>query len=454
MLTSQFREKFQRIPLDERVNYIKSLSKEEIIWMFQHPEVFLFDKQIPPDRAWRYHWYRGGRGIGKTFASTSWLYGKVIGGAQEVAIVGPDYQTLIKEILPVFESHFPPHLRPKFNSKDNLYKCYNDCVVKVYSSETEIRGLNAEFGIAEEICKWCDQIPDKIQERFDLFDLGVRSRRAQPCPQIFIASTPKPFPIFIKFEEQFNAGNPLYSMVIAETKENVYLSPAAKQAFYDKYSGTRLGRQELAGDLLTDNPDALWSAELIEKARIERNILERQILEGKLKVLRSCVTVDPAVTTNKNSDETGIIVAALLSDNKVYILEDCSGKHSPDEWAQLAVNKYKEHNAAYVIMESNQGGNILETNIKTVDRYVRTKLIHASVSKQTRFEPVVAAYERGEVKHVGDLSQLEKQMLSYNPYQANVSSPDRADAMAYAVYFLLLDQQAPAFRRTKNLGNW
>lgn len=449
-----FRLKFQEMPLEKRKEYLCKLSRKEIEMLFKNPKIFLYDKQIPPETEWRYHWFRGGRGTGKSFASTSWLYEKIINGALEVAIVGPDYSTLIKEILPVFESHFPPDKKPKFNGKDNMYKCYNGCIVKIYSSETEIRGLNAEYAIAEEIAKWCDQIPEKIQERFDLFDLGVRSRRAKPCPQIFIASTPKPFPFFINFEKEFLMGNKDYSMVRAETKDNIYLSEAAKNAYYKKFGTGRLGRQELLADLLTDNPDALWNSDLIEKCHLSRPEWDHLIKEGKLKVVKSVVTVDAAVSTNNNSDETGLIAACLCNDNKVYIMEDASGKLTPNEWASKAVQLYKYYNAAHIVMESNQGGNLLQQAIQTVDRYARVQLIHASVGKQTRFEPVVMAYERGEVYHVSNLTQLESQMMSFNPYANNQSSPDRTDAMAYAVYYLLLGQPAPQQRSTKNFGSW
>ena len=454
MSFEEIRKKFQAIPLDDRADYMRKLTKAELKYLFNNPKIFLFDKQIPPETNWRYHLYRGARGTGKTFASTSWLYEKVIKGAREVAIVGPAYGDLVKEILPVFEGHFPPDKRPKFNSKENLYHTYNDCTVKVYSSDVEIRGLNAEFGIAEEICKWCDCQPDKIQERFDLFDLGVRSRRAEPCPQIFIASTPKPFKFFIDFEKSFESGNPHYSMIKAKTDENIYLPDSVKEAYHNKFDGTRLGRQELYGELLLDNPDALFTFELLEKCHIGKYYFDQKIAEEKLRIVKTVVAVDPAVSTNINSDETGIIVAALCNDNKVYILKDSSGKWTPDQWASRAVTLYKQYNAAHIVLEANQGGNLLEQAIKTVDRYVRVKLIRASVGKQVRFEPVVMAYERGEVMHVGDMIKLEEQMISYNPYVSHQSSPDRLDAAAYCVYYLLLQQPAPMSRSTKNFTSW
>jgi phage terminase large subunit-like protein len=173
-----------------------------------------------------------------------------------------------------------------------------------------------------------------------------------------------------------------------------------------------------------------------------------------LKILKSVVAVDPAVSTNIKSDETGIIAACLCSDNKVYILEDLSGKHGPNKWAEEAVRLYKKYNASHIVLESNQGGNMLETTIKNFDRYVRVKLEHRSVGKTVVFEPVVAAYENGDVKHVGDMTLLEEQMMSYNPMMPHAKSPDRADAMSYCVYYLLLGQAAPVTRSVRNLGSW
>lgn len=457
-----FRKEYQAIPIDERGNYLKKLSSVEQRALLMHPKIFLDDKQIPPETSWRYHWFRGGRGTGKTFASTSWLFDKIISGAQEVAIVGPGYPDLIKEILPTFEKHFPPEIKPNyngnsgFNTQSHMYELWNGCIVKVYSSDTEIRGCNPEYGIAEEVCKWCDSISSKISERFTLFDLALRNKRANPCPQIFISSTPKPIDFFINFEKEITANNPLYSMIRAKMEENNHLHPDAKKAMRQIYGHGRLGQQELDAELLTDNPNALWTAELIDKQHIQPNIFHEMITReiDPLRILQAVIAVDPAVSTGMHSDETGIIVGLLLSNNKVYILEDCSGKFSPSEWARIAVDKYKQYNASHVLMESNQGGNLLEQNIKSTDRYVRTKLIHTTVSKQTRFEPVVAAYERGEVFHVGELNELEKQMLSFNPYVTHVGSPDRADAMAYCVYELLLGKTAPVKRNLGPLGRW
>jgi phage terminase large subunit-like protein len=455
----EVRKVFQNIPIEERSTYLSKLTSHELSYLYEHPRIFLWDKQIPPDRPWRYHWFRGGRGIGKSFASTSWLYEKIIGGAREVAIVGPSYPDLVREILPTFESHFPPNKKPKYNNKDGMYKCYNDCIVKVYSSDTEIRGLNAEYGVAEEMCKWCDQNEDKIKDSFQLFNLGIRSNRAKP-PQIFIASTPKPFKFFIDFDKRVREGDLDYSMVIAETKENIFLSEAAKKAYYKEYSGTRKGRQELYGDLLVDNPDALWTTELLkDDMHISFEDFMRETNheneKERLRVIKTVVAIDPAVTSNPSSDETGIIVASLCSDNRIYVLEDASGRWTPNEWAQKAVSIYKKYNAAQIITEINQGGNLILDAIRAINPYVRIMPIHASVNKAVRFEPVVAVYERHEIKHIGYLAELEQQMLLYNPYKIKTSANDRIDALAYCVYYLkLMNIATPIERKISAFGKW
>ena len=453
-LIEELRVKWQSLPIPDRKQYLASLSAKELRLMFLNPEVFLYDKQIPPDSSWRYHFFCGGRGTGKSFASTSWLYRKILDGAQEVAIVGPDYRSTMTELLPIFISHFPPDLKPKFNYNNKTYTCHNGCIVKVYSSDTEIRGLNAEYAIADELCKWNQSIPKKIEETFRIFSAGVRNKRAKPNPQIFIASTPKPFPIFQKLEKRFLEGNKDYSFIRAIYTENPNTSDEWKRAIAEELQG-RVARQELLAEILTDNPEAMWTNAVLDKCRLSKIQYDNLINNGTIKPILSVVTIDPAVSTDENSDETGIIVATLDQNNKVYILDDLSGKHSPAQWATIAIGQYKKYNASHIVMEKNQGGMLLETNIHTHDRYVRTKLIHASVGKATKFEPVVAAYERGDVYHVGDKSLLEDQMLNYNPLLQNKQkSPDRIDAAAYAIYYLLLDRLPPVPRQTRNLGNW
>jgi phage terminase large subunit-like protein len=445
-------QKLCKMSIKERQEWLEKVSPADREVLRYYPEVFLDTKQLIPEGDWFYHWFQGSRGSGKTFSSLIWLWGKIRDGAEEVAIVGPDHPTLKKEIIP-----FLLKLLPKKPSKTDLtngiIEFDNRCIIKLYSSEYEIRGCNAEYGVAEEMAKWCQCQQSLIQERWSVFNAGVRNPRAKP-PQIVIASTPKSFEFFKNFDKKVLEGNPSYSRTKMTIDEARFISPTKKQELIDELAGTRLGQQELYAEILSDNPNALWSETTLEKNRISTTAFNNLINTRQLTIVCVIITIDPAVSTNKNSDETGIIVACLCDNNHVYIMEDKSGKIPPAQWAQEAVRQYNDYNATAIIMESNQGGNLLEMAIMNVNPYVRTKLIHASVGKSTKFEPVCVAYERGEVHHVGKFHELEKQMISWDPYDTkNQKSPDRADAVALAVYELLLTQQLPIMRSNKAFGS-
>jgi phage terminase large subunit-like protein len=445
-------EKLSKMTIKARQEWLEKLSPGDREVLRYYPEVFLDSFQIIPEGNWFYHWFQGCRGSGKTFSSLIWLWGKIRDGAEEVAIVGPDHPTLKKEIIPFLLKLFPKS-PTKTDLTNGIIEYDKRCLIKLYSSEYEIRGCNAEYGVAEEMAKWCQCQPNLIKERWTVFNAGVRNPRAKP-PQIVIASTPKPFDFFRDFETKCKENHPNYSRTKTNIDQVRFISEAKKQALKDELSGSRIGLQELYAEILDDNPNALWSESTLEKNRISTTSFNNLINARQLIIARVIITIDPAVSTNKNSDETGIIVACLCDNNHVYIMEDKSGKIAPAEWAKEAVKQYHDYQASAIIMESNQGGNLLEMAIMNVNPYVRTKLIHASVGKSTKFEPVCVAYERGEVHHVGKFHDLEKQMISWDPYNTkDQKSPDRADAVALAVYELLLTQQLPTLRSSKAFGS-
>ena len=187
-----------------------------------------------------------------------------------------------------------------------------------------------------------------------------------------------------------------------------------------KYEGTRLGRQELHAELLTDVEGALWTWEMIEENRV---VAAPDDLE------RIVVAVDPAGTSKKQSDETGIIIAGIAK-GVTYILEDRSGQYTPHGWATTVRNAYEDYSADAVIAEKNYGGEMVEHTLRTSGVKARIKLVTARRSKSLRAEPVVGLYEQGKVKHVGTLPHLEEQMTEWVPFDGY--SPDRLDAMVYA----------------------
>jgi predicted phage terminase large subunit-like protein len=196
-----------------------------------------------------------------------------------------------------------------------------------------------------------------------------------------------------------------------------------------RYEGTRLGRQELYAEVIEQAEGALWTRDRIEELRVKYLPDLRRIV----------VAIDPAATSGKESDETGIIVAGIGEDGHGYVFDDLSGQLTPDAWARRAVNAYHEQQADRIVAEVNNGGEMVEFTIRTVDPAVSYMAVHASRGKRTRAEPVAALYEQGKVHHLGMLTDLEMQMCTWSASDGE-SSPDRVDALVWALTELMLDQ--------------
>ena len=181
------------------------------------------------------------------------------------------------------------------------------------------------------------------------------------------------------------------------------------------------------GDFSDDSLDALWTSLLIGKLRVENPPAMKRI----------CVAIDPAVTSTEGSDETGIMVEGLGYDNHLYILEDLSGKYTPNEWATISVQAYHDFKADVIVGEANNGGDLIEAVVKGVDKYVKYKKVTATRDKRTRAEPVAAVYERGEAHHVGEnLLTLETEMTTWAGKKGE-ASPNRIDALVWGAAELL-----------------
>lgn len=417
------RTKFQSLSPLKQKEFLKSLNAEEQRYFQEHPEFFLFDKQIIPEGDWRYMLLRCGRGFGKTTSGGAYVASQIYKGIKYIGLCGAKYsdvkQDMIPSILKWFSRDFVSQI--KRNDQEHILILPNGAVIKYYSSDTEIRGPNLQLLWCDEICKWCDSIPEKVKECFDLLDMTVRIGD----PKIIITSTPKPFFWFREFEAK-SQNNNKYQQIIGTMFDNPYLPQSFIDAMIDKHGGTRLGRQELYGELLNDTEGALWVYSMFEPKVKEPPAMRRIV-----------VCIDPAVTSNVKSDETGIIVAGLGVDGKVYILDDLSGKYSPFDWAKKAINAFHERKADRIIAEKNNGGDLVESNIKSVDRNVPVKLITASRGKIVRAEPVAALYEQKKVYHTKEFKTLEDQCCSYTG-DSKDKSPDRMDALVYAVTELLL----------------
>ncbi|MBX3081703.1 MAG: DNA-packaging protein [Anaerolineae bacterium] len=287
---------------------------------------------------------------------------------------------------------------------------------KIFSAERpdSLRGPNNYFAWADELCKWRYQRETWAQLMFTL-----RKGRSQCC----ITTTPRPSPLTKELKERDRT-----VLVKSKTYDNIAnLSEAYINNNIKPYEGTTLGRQELNAEDIDEVKGALWQRVLIDANRRPMPIPHQ--------IKRLVVSIDPATTATDDSDETGIIAAALGIDDHGYILEDKSLRGTPLQWATEAINLYRKLRADRIVAEANNGGLMVSTTLQTIDGSLPITLVYASRGKVIRAEPVSALYERNLVHHVGALPLLEDQMCTWLP---GLKSPDRMDALVWALTELML----------------
>ena len=250
-------------------------------------------------------------------------------------------------------------------------------------------------------------------------------------PRGIITTTPKPLPLIKSL-----AADPHTYVTRASSYENrANLAPAFFDSIIRKYEGTRIGRQELMAELLEDVPGALWNRDMIERSRIQKKDMRWDL------IVRVVVGVDPAVSTSDDSDETGIVVVALVRSGHLIVFDDKTCRESPLEWARIVVEAYREWKCSRVVAEVNNGGNMVETVLRTISANLPYRAVRAADNKYARAEPVAALYEQGRVHHMGSFPELEDQMCGYVPRGVR-KSPDRMDALVWAITELCgLDQE-------------
>jgi len=299
-----------------------------------------------------------------------------------------------------------------YSSTSQEIRLWNGSKIVGFSATEPERLRGVQFHRA-----WCDEIAAwQYPEAFDQLMFGLRLGNN---PQCIVTTTPKPNAIIRNLLKRKGA-----VVTRGNTFDNAAnLAPAALEQMREKYEGTRLGRQELYAEVLDELEGALWSYGMFEGQRLR----EEEMPELK----RVVVAIDPSVTNTESSDETGIIAAGVDEQNKFYVLEDASLNASPDGWARRAVDLFYKHSADRIIAEVNNGGDLVESLLKTVDRTVPYKKVHASRGKTVRAEPIAALYEQKKVYHVGSFNELEEQMTSY--VAGGRKSPDRMDALVWAL---------------------
>lgn len=386
--------------------------------------------QILPDGDWRIWLAKAGRGWGKTRtgaeAVREWSEHNARIGI--IAATNDDARLVMIEGESGLLSVFPPDRPAVFKANRRRIEFPSGAIATFYSAEEpeRLRGPQHHKLWMDEIAAW-----DRLQATYDMAMLGLR---LGSNPQAVITSTPKPLPLIKELVKRAGlepGTDPLGRVILTQgsTYDNrPNLAPAFIAEVIKRYEGTRLGRQELMAEVLEDTPGALWRRTDIVYKRAPRILRNGEEVRDLAAVV---VGVDPAVTSDVDSDECGIVVDARGVDGHGYTLADLSGRLSPSEWAKRAVRAYYDYEADRIVAEANNGGDLVSTVISQVDPHVPVELVHASRGKRTRAEPVAALYEQGRWFHEIPFPELEDQMTSYTG-EAGLGSPDRMDAHVWA----------------------
>jgi len=399
----------------DQKSQLRSLSEKDLALLRYDWRKWARPKQIAPDGEWSVCMWMTGRGWGKTRCGSEWVREQINAGLKRIALVAPtaaDARDVMVEGESGILSISPSWDRPTYEPSKRRLTWKNGAIATTYSADEPERLRGPQHDGA-----WCDELAAwRYPEAWDMLMFGLR---LGTNPQCIITTTPKPRKLIRKILEDDSA-----VIIRGSTYENrSNLAPAFFSQIVKTYEGTTLGRQELHGEVLTDIPGALWHRGLICRAD-EPATFDRVV-----------AAIDPAVTSGENSDETGIIVAGKLGD-RFYTLEDLSGRYTPERWARIAVEAYHRWQADRIVGEVNNGGDMIESVIRQVDRNVAYTSVRASRGKAVRAEPIAALYEQGRGFHVGSFPELEDQMCSWT-VDADWS-PDRMDALVWAGTELML----------------
>ncbi len=400
-----------------------------------HWELWGRDEQHPPDGQWRVWLIRAGRGFGKTRAGAEWVRNVArYDGAARIALVaaslGEARSVMVEGDSGVLLAS-PGALAPEFEPSLRRLQWPNGAQAFLYAAgEPEsLRGPQHSHAWCDEIGKW-DNAGGRAIATWDNLQLGMRLGEH---PRVLATTTPRNTALMARLKREAEAGDVV--VALGRTGDNAGVLP---ESFYgsmlDQFGGSTLGRQELEGEMLEQAEGALWSRDLLEQCREAA---------ASSPPVRTVIGVDPPASAG--GDACGIVVCALGEDGLARVLADVSvEKASPERWARAVARAAQAWNADRVIAEANQGGAMVASVLRAADISLPLKLVHARQGKAARAEPVAALYEAGRVRHAGMFPKLEDQLcglIAGGRYEGPGRSPDRADALVWALTELLLGRR-------------
>lgn len=427
----------------KRREWLASLTPKELEALKYDWQFWGRGNQQTPDGDWSIWLILAGRGFGKTRAGAEWIRSIACGPTplkgglySHIAIVGEtaaDNRDVIVEGPAGILAIHPAEFRPKYTPSNRRLSWPNGTIATLYNATEpdQLRGPQHGAAWLDELAKW-----RYAQETWDMLQFGLRMGDK---PKQVITTTPRPIPIIKQLIAASNDDTGQVVVTRGITLDNrANLAPDFIKAIQKRYSGTRLGRQELDAEILDDVPGALWTRDGLDKRRIKRKA------DGSLPKLpamqRIVVAIDPAITAPtdgivmEETAETGIIIAGLGEDGRGYVFEDLTCRLPPNGWARKAIAGYDLYTADTLVAEKNQGGLMVESVLRSVRQNVPLQLVHASKGKVTRAEPVSALYEQGRVSHIGTFPELEDQMCLFTPFGIESdTTADRVDALVWAL---------------------
>lgn len=418
---------------------MEGMSKEDMEFLHARWDVFAHDHQVAPTLApngqpWLTWLMIGGRGAGKTRAGAEWIRAQALGVApladapvSHIALVGESEhdvrEVMIEGVSGLLAVH-RRHERPVWTSSRRRLEWNNGAVAYAFSAEDPESLRGPQFG-----CAWSDEMAKwrYAQETFDMLQFGLRLGLQ---PRQLITTTPRPTALIKRLMAEETS-----VVTRASTRANAYfLAPTFLQGVLSRYKDTRLGRQELDGEIIEDRPDALWSRALLEGCRVG----------AAPSLARIVVAVDPPASSGKRADACGIVAAGITGDGAIYVIaDDTISGATPAVWAAKAIALWRRVEADALVAEVNQGGEMVRSVIHEVDSSVPVISVRASRGKWLRAEPVATLYEQGRVKHAGNFAALEDEMCDFGPTGLTSGrSPDRLDALVWAVASLTFTARA------------
>ncbi len=416
------------LPPQDLLHVWEALTPAEKAQLASHWEWHRSEAQTPPEAdadgaPWRVWAFLGGRGAGKTRAGAEWVNHLASRGiVKRIGLIGATLHE-VRSVMVEGESGLTntmiPSERPRYVKSIRRLSWPSGAVAEMFSGArpNSLRGPQFDLVWADEVVKW--------RHGEAALAMAQLALRLGPNPRMLVTSTPSPRPIIRRL-----ITGPETVTTRAPTAANARnLSDRFLASLEALYGGSALARQEIGGEILEDDESALFRRAWIDVARVRAAPPLKRVVVG----------VDPPAGLGPRAAACGVVAAGLARDGHYYVLEDATVRNaSPAQWAERAMRCAKVHGAEEIVAEANQGGEMVRALLQAAGLgRLRITLVRASDGKRTRAQPAALLYERGHVHHAGAFGALEDEMCLYGGEDDGGRSPDRMDALVWALSALM-----------------